>query len=399
MMNLETRLEATGRLLTKVRVAAIGLIAVAYVFADSDSGAFAQTPPPSPPIGDLAAIAKCLAGEGCTRPKPGTESAPPAACAADTTVKAMPELLRARIRAFEQSNAAARCDAAQSVMAPLGEKIRDAYERDSTGTLTPEQAAATHNYIDACMTPDLLNSAGPLTQSEEAHLRRVSGLIVERDPRWGGPRQICSAVAMGRLVITAKSCLPPDVNTQSAKGAYFESIAFQFLNSPTLYGLALRQFGSNLEPSIDPELDYAFLEIVAAPGMLPVQNSSPRFAPMRLNEDLFALTTNIFLRLAAGLGSSTKLDPSKATRTQHNILCRPAHIAPNGLFLHGCQLLSIVTRGAPLFQRQDGELVFVGIHSGATKSLANRSLASCAPGLPSYGIAIPPALIARTLLK
>jgi hypothetical protein len=379
------------------------LIASVFVLAALQGAALAQAPPPPlpvPAIGDLAAVTRCLTGEGCTRRATGTESVPPSACAADVAVKTMPELLRADIRAFAKSEAAARCDAADDVIAPLSEKIGKAYEGGPTSTLTPEQAAAARNYADACLSPELLGNAGPLTDSEQAYLREAVGLIVERrNPAWGGPRPICTAVAMGRFVVTARSCLPAAVTAQIGRGAYLEGIAFRFFNRPTLYGLSLHRFGSEVEPALDPDHDFALLETVAAPELWQSQGSIPRLGTIRLNEDLFALSSDIFLRVTAGVRGGADLDFSSATRIHHNILCRPAHIAPNGLFLHACRMASVVTRGTPLFQRQEGQLAFVGIHSGTTASLDDRSLASCAPGLPNYGIAIPPALIVRTFLK
>jgi hypothetical protein len=375
-------------------------MAVAVALAVFQSTALAQTvqlPPPT--IGDLAAVTQCLTGNGCTQRPAGIESVPQSVCAADVTLKTAPELLRAEIRAFAKSEPAARCDAAQKAIAPLSEKIGTAYEHGPASVLTPEQAAAARNYVDACMAPELLSNAGPLTQNEQAYLRQVTGLIVERDPQWGGPRPVCTAVAMGRFVITARSCLPADVTAQTERGAYLENIAFRFFNSPTLYGLSLRRFGPEVEPVFEVEHDFAVLETVATRGLRQPQGAVPRLGAMRLNDDLFALTTNIFLRVAAGIRRSTRFDLPEATRIQHSVLCRPVHIAPNGLFLHACQMASVVTRGAPLFQRQDGQLVFVGIHSGTTKSLADRSLASCAPGLPNYGIAIPPAVIVRAFVR
>jgi hypothetical protein len=377
-------------------------MAAAIALAMFQSAALAQTTPfPPPTIGDLAAVTRCLTGKGCAQRPAGIESVPQSVCAADLTLKTAPELLRAEIRAFAKSEPAARCDAAQKAMAPLSEKIRAAYERGPTSTLTPEQAAAARNYADACMAPELLSNAGPLTQNEQAYLRQVTGLIVERhNPQWGGPRPICTAVAMGQFVITARSCLPADVTAQTGKGAYLEGIAFRFFNRPTLYGLSLRRFGSEAEPAaLDPAHDFALLQTVATPELRQPQGAVPRIGTMRLNEDLLALTTNIFLRVASSVHSGAKFDLPQATRANHSVLCRPAHIAPNGLFLHACQMDSVVTRGAPLFQRQEGQLVFVGIHSGTTQSLADRSLASCAPGLPNYGIAIPPAVIVRAFVR
>jgi hypothetical protein len=375
-------------------------MAAAFALAVFQSAALAQTAPlPPPAINDLAAVIRCLTGKGCAQRPAGIESVPLSVCAADETLKTGSNLLRAEIRAFAKSEPAVRCDVAQKAIAPLSEKIRAAYERGPTSTLTPEQAAAARNYVDACLAPKVLGNAGPLTQDERAYLRQVTGLIVERNPEWGGPRPICTAVAIGRFVITARSCLPVDVTAQTERGAFLEGIAFRFFNSPTLYGLSLRRFGSEAEPVFEAEHDFAVLETVAAPELWQPRGMAPRLGTMRLNEDLFALTTNIFLRVAAGVRRSTKFDLPEATRIHHSVLCRPAHIAPNGLFLHACQMESVVTRGAPLFQRQDGQLAFVGIHSGATQSLADRSLASCAPGLPNYGIAIPPAVFVRAFVR
>ncbi len=117
----------------------------------------------------------------------GRESAPQPFCAADVTLRTAPELLREEVRAFAKSEPATRCDAAQKVMAPLREKIRAAYEQGSTSILTPAEVAAARNYVAACLTPTLLSNAGRLTEIEQTYLRRVTGLIVERQPAMGRP--------------------------------------------------------------------------------------------------------------------------------------------------------------------------------------------------------------------
>ncbi len=115
---------------------------------------------------------------------------------------------------------------------------------------------------------------------------------------------------------------------QTERGAYLENIAFRFFNSPTLYGLSLREFGSAVEPALDPEHDFALLQTVGAPEMRQPEGAVPRLGTMRLNEDLYAVTTDIFLRIAADVRSGAKLDLPGRSVFNHSILCRPAHIAP-----------------------------------------------------------------------
>lgn len=380
------------------------LIASVFVLAALQGAALAQAPPPPLPVpvfSDLTVVTKCLAGGGCTRAPAGTESAPRSACVAEETLKTMPAQMRAESLAFSKSEAVARCHAATATIAPLSESIRDAYLGQLQTAQTAGQTTAARNYIDACMSPQVLTNAGPLTAIEQAYLHESVGLIVERrNPQWSGPQPVCTAMALGRYVITARSCLPATVTAQTQRGALLEDIAFRFFDRPTLYGLSLHRFGTDRDPSIDPELDFALLETVNAPELSRPERSVPPLGTMRLNEDFFALTTDIFLRVAAGDRGGANFDLNQTTRIQHSTTCRPAHIEPNGLFLHACDMAaSVVTRGAPLFQRQYGQLVFVGIQSGATKSLGDRALAACAPGLPNYGIAIPPDVLVQTFLK
>jgi len=374
-------------------------LAAAFIVTAFCGSSLAQTTLPLPAFDNLPTVVKCLSGDGCT-PSPAQPGAPRAICPADESIKSMPEALRSRIRDFGKTDAAVKCAIAESDMAPMAAAIRDGYEAGNDSTLNGAQLTAASRYVDDCLSPELLANAGPLSQSEQSFLNETVALIVERhNPAWGSPRPICTAIALGRFVVTARDCLPASVTSQAGRGTYLEDIALRLFSRPTLYGLVLHRFGSEIDPAFSQHNDIALLETVGAQELWRPQGATPRLGTIRLHEDLFALTTNIFLRVTANVRGGDEPDFTPATRLHHSILCRPAHIAPNGVFLHGCRLASVVTRGAPLFQRQEGRLVFVGIHAGTTETLADRSLAACAPGLPNYGIAIPPALLIRTFLK
>jgi hypothetical protein len=377
-----------------------------------DIGSAYNNPGPTDPV----ASARCLAtGEcsGATLPglgpvesqlarqfPPGFERAPapvaaprnPAVpgpvCAASEGLKKIPQALREHLLKLSRAEQAGACARAVSTLAPLRNQLRDAYENAKPASLADKFVSAATDYVDTCFTRGLLLDRGALTPAEEKFMRAHIGFIVLRQNlKWEDSQPICHAVRLGRFVVTAQHCVPTNSAAYKAGAGYTPEIAFRFLDRPTSYGLVLRKLGTDKGYAEERNLDYAVLEIPTAPDLN--EEIAPLLGKMELFADFYNLTANIYLRVAGNVHSGAAFDFHRATRVEHSALCRPAYIAPNGLFLHACQTESGIS-GAPLFQRQNGRLVFVGIHNGVTEALEDPQLSACALGLPNYGVIVPP---------
>ncbi len=312
-------------------------------------------------------------------------------CVASEGLKKMPQALRTQLTKLSNAVNAGNCAQAVGVLAPLRNQLSDAYEKAKPTSLARKFVDAATDYVDACFTRSLLLNRGGLTPAEEKFMRAHIGFIVLRHSvSWADSRPVCHAARLGRFVVTAQHCIPSNSEAYKTGTGYTPEIAFRFLDSPTNYGLVLRKLGSRKGYELERNLDYAILEIPAAPNL--DEKIAPLVGKMQLFGDFYNLTANIYLRVAAHVHSGAAFDFHRATRVEHSVLCRPAYIAPNGLFLHACQTEAGIS-GAPLFQLQNGRLVFVGIHNGVTEALEDPSLAACAHGLPNYGVIVPPSVL------
>jgi len=334
-------------------------------------------------------------------PAPGRVQIRPAAaapiCAASEGLKKIPPALRAHLLNLSRAPSAGNCSQAVGVLAPLRNQLRDAYEKSKPTSLADKFVNAATDYVNACFTRGLLLDRGDLTPAEEKFMQAHIGFIVLRQNlNWEDSQPVCHAVRLGRFVVTAQHCIPTNSEAYKAGAGYTPEIAFRFLDRPTNYGLVLRKLGSTKGYELERNRDYAILEIPAAPGL--DEDIAPLVGKMELFGDFFNLTANIYLRVTAKVHSGAAFDFRRATRVEHSALCRPAYIAPNGLFLHACQTEAGIS-GAPMFQRQNGRLVFVGIHNGVTEALDDPALAACTRGLPNYGVIVPPSVLTEILRR
>jgi hypothetical protein len=402
-----------------IAIAVIGLAATAFavVLMQGIDIKFATSAPgPTDPV----ASARCLATGVCTgRPRKGGSNAVESAqgreelsgversperkpaqsrraeatpvCVASAGLKNIPKPLRDHLLAMMRADQATTCSRAVNVLAPLRDRLQDAYESAKPASLADNFVKAATNYVDNCFTRDLLLDRGAVSPAEENFLRAHVGFIVLRNNlHWEDSQPICHALRLGRLVITAQHCIPQNSEAYQAGGGYTPEIAFRSLDRPTNYGLVLRVLGTDKGYLQERNLDFAVLEIPGAPDLS--EDVAPLIGKMELFDDFYVLTSNIYLRLVNKMHSGATLNFQRATRIEHSALCRPAYIAPNGLFLHACQTEAGIS-GAPLFQRQNGRLVFVGIHNGVTEAIADPSMAACTAGLPNYGVIVPKSVL------
>jgi len=331
-------------------------------------------------------------------PAPPAAPAPKPVCIASEGLKKLPQELKDHLLTLARADRAGACARAVSVLSPLRDQLRDAYESAKPETLADRFVDAASDYVDTCFTRDMLLDRGTPTPADEKFMRAHIGFIVLRQNlTWEDSQPICHAVRLGRMIVTAQHCVPTNSEAYRAGAGYTPEIAFRFLDRPTNYGLVLRKLGAEGK-SFEQErsLDYAILEIPGAPEL--AEDIPPLVGDIDLFADFYNLTANIYLRVAAKVHSGAALDFHRATRIEHSALCRPAYIAPNGLFLHACQTEAGIS-GAPLFQRQNGRLVFVGIHNGVTEALDDPQLSACALGLPNYGVTVPPAVLRSIPLR
>jgi hypothetical protein len=321
-------------------------------------------------------------------PAPRSPAVAGPVCAASEGLKKIPQVLRQRLLELTRAEQAGSCARAVNTLAPLRNQLRDAYENAKPASLANKFVNAATDYVNACFTRGLLLDRGALTPAEGNFMRAHIGFIVLRNNlSWADSQPICHAVRLGRFVVTAQHCIPTNSEAYKAGAGYTPEIAFRFLDRPTTYGLVLRKLGAEKGYAEERNLDYAVLEISTAPDLN--EEIAPLVGKMELFADFYNLTANIYLRVSGNVHSGAAFDFHRATRVEHSSLCRPAYIAPNGLFLHACQTETGIS-GAPLFQRQNGRLVFVGIHNGVTEALDDPRLSVCARGLPNYGVIVPP---------
>lgn len=340
-------------------------------------------PPPSPSEGFERVPAQASA--------PRRPAAARSACVATEGLKKLSPVLREQLLTLSRTERAGSCATAVAVLAPLREQLADAYEKVKPSSLANRFVSAATDYVDACFTRGMLLDRGALSPAEEKFMRAHIGFIVLRhNLKWEDSQPVCHAVRLGRFVITAQHCVPGNSAAYKAGAGYTPEIAFRFLDSPTSYGLVLRKLGAEKGYAQARNLDYAVLEIPSAQDLN--EEIAPLLGKMELFADFYNLTANVYLRVAGNVHSGAAFDFRRSTRFEHSTLCRPAYIAPNGLFLHACQTESGIS-GAPLFQRQNGRLVFVGIHNGETEALEDPQLSACTLGLPNYGVIVPPAVL------
>lgn len=373
---------------------AIPLTLLAVMSGGLSGAAFSQTAsaPALPPyFSDPVAGARCLAGDGCGR-------SAASACVAEQTIKTAPLALQARALALSRSKLAEDCRAATAVVAPDRDKVREIYQHTPGALLSDEHLKSMRNYYAACQSPELGLNQGPVTPAQTHFLRDHIGLIVRRNnPDWPGPQPICEAARLGRFIVTAAHCFPAEARASARPGDYIPDIGFRFFDSPTIYGLTLRRFGTDKDAREEPHRDYVISEISQTPSL--DEDIAPLLGIMQPFDDFVTETAHMTALLSRGHRTGAAQDFSSVTFIHKNTLCRPAHIAPDGLFLHSCLIDSALSIGAPFFQRQDGRYVFVGIHSGDTVTLQDPPLAACARGLNKYGIAIPPSVLREAFTK
>lgn len=320
----------------------------------------------------------------------GAQSGPALAapnCAASAELKQISPALRQKLLTLSGSQNATDCTRAVAKLSPLREQLRYAYENALPEDLSEHFTKAATDYIHSCLGDNMLLDQGALTLTEEGFLRAHTGFIVQRISAAPQDTQpICEAARLGKLVVTAQHCVPMNSSSHNDGGGYARAIAFRFLDQATNYDVVPRLFND----TADRSLDYAILEIVGAPELR--EKIEPLVGKMELFSDFYDLTANMYLRVVNKQTGDTAVDLRRATLFEHSTLCRPAYIATNGLFLHACQTEAGLS-GTPLFQRQNGRLVFVGIHNGVTEALEDPSLAACAHGLPNYGVSIPPSAL------
>jgi len=308
-------------------------------------------------------------------------------CAASVGLKNISPALRQRLLALGASQEARNCARAVEKLSPLRDRLQAAYENALPEDQSVQFTEAAADYIAYCLGDNLLLDQGALTPADESFLRAHTGFIVKRTrtaPHKAKP--VCQAARLGKLVVTAQHCVPAAAASYGVDSDTASQVAFRFLDRPALYDLAPRL----LNAAAERHLDYAILEIVGAPELW--EDVAPLVGKIELFSDFYNLTANIYVRIVDRQRGDTAIDFGRAALFEHSTLCRPAYIAPNGLFLHACQTEAGLS-GTPLFQRQHGRLAFVGMHNGVTEALEDPSLAACAHGLPNYGVSVPPSAL------
>lgn len=394
-----------------LRRAAIGLGAIAVAAAVVHGGMVAQTPANSQPAStfdDPIAAALCLAGQGCAgpaSPSSSFESRPPAQqaiCAAEETIKSAPLKLKNEVLAFSRSDLVAPCRQAALALAPKRDTFMAAVENRPPTSLEQapptslEQAyvKAADDFAAACFTQRRILNHGTITPAERTFLREHVGLIVERPkPTAAGLKPVCEAARLSRFVITPEHCIPAAIRAQAKLGSDLDEIGFRFFDHPAVFEMKLRKLGTGTDPKNDPPRDFAILEIIGAPEL--DEAVEPLMGTMQLFDDFVVATTSVNLSVMHKLNNGLALDFGTAVQIRSNTICRPAHVTRDGIFLHTCFPEGIINAGAPFFQRQRGQLVFVGFQNGKTSSLPDPTLAACTRGLPNFGVAIS----ARTLTQ
>jgi len=379
-------IEGCGRTAGRWAVQAALLIVASGALLGSAIG---QTAPASSIplwISDPVATARCLAGHGCGR-------SAVAACVAERTIETAPPALKAEALALSRSKPAEDCRAALAVLAPEREIIREIYRRAPQMLWSDEYIQSMRNYFAACLSsPRMALNRGPVTPAQEHFLDDHTGLIVrQNNPDWPGPQPICQAARLGQFIVTAERCLPAEIKANLRPGDYIPDLGFRFFNSPTIYGVSLHRFGTDKDIDVDQRRDYAIFKIPGTPSLQ--EDVEPLLGKARPLDDFVTVTAHIIGVLNRDLRTGAALNFDPATTIHKNTLCRPGYVSVDGLFLHGCLIDSALSVGAPMFQRQNGKYVFVGIHVGDTITLKEPSLAACARGLNKYGIAIPPSVL------
>lgn len=373
-----------------IRLASVTVTSVALL-----GSAIGQTAPASPMalwVTDPVTAAQCLAGEGC-----GKSAA--AACVAEQTIKAAPPALKAEALAMSRSKATADCRATIAELAIDRDKYRELYQRAPRTIFSDEYVQSVRNYFAACLaSPQLALNQGSVTPAQTHFLKKHTGLILRRDnPNWPGPQPICQAARLGRFIVTAERCIPEDIRAKTHAGDYVPTLGFRFLDSPTVYGIGLHRLGTDKGALAEQLRSYAIFEIPGTPAL--EEDIEPLLGTMQPLGDFIVITAHLTAVLSRGLQTAAAVDYTPVTTIHKNTLCRPGFVSADGLFLHSCLIDSALSVGVPLFQRQNGRYVFVGIHVGDTITLQQPSLAACAPGLNKFGIAIPPALLRDVFSK
>lgn len=312
------------------------------------------------------------------------------ACLAERTLRDLPQDIRDAARALGSDPRAQACR--KAVRALLAERVQivEAYANGPPRAMIGEHIDTARHYAESCLDDGLLQNRRQLSAAERDYLRSHVGFIVLRlNPEWEDAQPICHAARIGRFVVTAQHCVPVDATLGGYVFGYQSDISFRFMDRPTQYGLSLRRLGTEQSFVQERHADFAVLEIVGAPE-LNERTSHAAIGALSLFDDLILQSSNVYSRIAADIHSGTAEHFSGAVAYENSVLCRPAHVTPQGLFLHGCQTED-GTSGAPFFQRRDGRLVFVGLHNGRTDALETPDLSACAAGLPNYGIHVAPA--------
>ena len=186
-----------------IRLGAIAAAVVVFQVADVDIAL--NAPGPTDPV----ASARCLATGECSgailpgiapvesqlarQISEGFERAPARApaprsptvagpvCAASEGLKKIPQALREHLLNLARAEQAGACARAVSVLAPLRDQLRDAYENAKPASLANRFVSAATDYVDTCFTRNLLLDRGTLTPAEERFMRAHIGFIVLRN--------------------------------------------------------------------------------------------------------------------------------------------------------------------------------------------------------------------------
>jgi hypothetical protein len=114
------------------------LVAVVAVAVFQSAASAQALPLPVPTLGSLAAMIRCLTGEGCAQRPVGIELAPPSVCAANASTS--------------------NCAQAVGVLAPLRDQLRDAYESAKPASLADKFVNSATDYVNAYFTHGLSKS-------------------------------------------------------------------------------------------------------------------------------------------------------------------------------------------------------------------------------------------------